>query len=112
MDSINLFGADSIWGASLVLEGPGRERICGTITPSSPDAKMRIAEARFMTPVAGSVFFFSLRTAGKIETKIFSNMYHVVSGKSSDHGWQIYITDIIGSNKKRQTCNFLQVNIL
>jgi len=107
MDDIALFGEDGIWGASLVLEGPGRERICGTIAPTQ--GQMRIYEARFMTPVAGSVFFFSLRSGAEIETKIFTNMYHVVQGKSTDHAWQIYITDIIGSNKKRQTCNFLQI---
>ena len=38
-----------------------------------------------------------------------SNLYHVVSGKTTSHSWQIYITDILGSNRRRQTCNFLQI---
>jgi Cu/Zn superoxide dismutase len=84
-----------------------------------------MAEARFMSPVAGSVYFHSLRQGEQTETKIFTNLYHVGgageggSGKgededggattSSDHPWQIFITDILGSNRKRQSCNFLQI---
>lgn len=109
MDQVVLFGEGSIWGTSLVLEGPGRERICATILPDSEDGAVTVAEARFTSPVAGSVFFHTLAHGGNTETKIFSNLYHVVEGSSSDHGWQIFITDILGTNKKRQTCNFLQI---
>ena len=109
MKDVNLFGEDSIWGRSLVLEGPSKERICATILPDVAEDRVRVAEARFTAPVAGSVFFHSLSLGDKIETKIFTNLYHVVSESSStDHSWQIFITDILGSNKRRQTCNFLQ----
>ena len=119
-EGLTLFGPGSIWGASLVLEGPSRERICSTILPDVPAANIRMAEARFMSPVAGSVYFHSLRQAGQTETKIFTNLYHVAgggegggegegAGSSSDHPWQIFITDILGSNRKRQSCNFLQI---
>ena len=109
MKDINLFGEESIWGRSLVLEGPSEERICATILPDVAEDKIRIAEARFSSPVAGSVYFHSLSLGDKIETKIFSNLYHVVASTSTDHPWQIFITDILGSNKRRQTCNFLQI---
>ena len=110
MKDVNLFGEGSIWGRSLVLEGPSKERICATIHPDVAEDKIRVAEARFTAPVAGSVFFHSLSLGEKIETKIFTNLYHVVSDSSStDHSWQIFITDILGSNKRRQTCNFLQI---
>lgn len=109
MKDINLFGEESIWGRSLVLEGPSKERICATILPDVAEDKIRIAEARFSSPVAGSVYFHSLSLGDKIETKIFSNLYHVVASTSTDHPWQIFITDILGSNKRRQTCNFLQI---
>ena len=109
MKDINLFGEDSIWGRSLVLEGPSKERICATVLPDVEESKVRVAEARFTSPVAGSVFFHSLSLGDKIETKIFTNLYHVISSSSSDHPWQIFITDILGTNKRRQTCNFLQI---
>ena len=109
MKDINLLGDNSIWGRSLVLEGPSKERICATILPDVDSDKIRVAEARFTSPVAGSVFFHSLSLGNKIETKIFTNLYHVISSSSSDHPWQIFITDILGSNKRRQTCNFLQI---
>ena len=51
-----------------------------------------MAEARFTSPVAGSVFFLSLSLGASIETKIFTNLYHVVAGKTTSHSWQIYIT--------------------
>ena len=54
--------------------------------------KTQVAEARFTSPVAGSVFFLSLSLGGRIETKIFTNLYHVVAGKTTSHSWQIYIT--------------------
>ena len=79
-EGLTLFGPGSIWGASLVLEGPSRERICSTILPDVPAANIRMAEARFMSPVAGSVYFHSLRQAGQTETKIFTNLYHVAGG--------------------------------
>lgn len=112
-----------------MLLGPGRERICATllpidsahlkvrpnnhinsITPTKPiTLTTQVAEARFTSPVAGSVFFLSLSLGAAIETKIYTNLYHVVSAKTSQHSWQIYITDILGSNRRRQTCNFLQI---
>ena len=55
------------------------------------------------------MFFLSLSLGGKIETKIFTNLYHVVTGKTTSNPWKIYITDILGSNRRRQTCNFLQI---
>jgi len=109
MKEVELIGPKSIWGTSLVLEGPSRERICATILPDVESESVKVAEARFSAPVAGSVFFHTLSLGDKIETKIFTNLYHVVSSTSSDHPWQIFITDILGTNKRRQTCNFLQI---
>lgn len=109
METVSLFGEGGVWGSSLVLEGPGRERICATLIPDVDERMIRVAEARFTAPVAGSVFFHSLRQGNKVETKILSTLYHVVKSTSSEHSWQIFITDIVGTNKRRQTCNFLQL---
>ena len=109
LDNVTLMGEDSIWGTSLLLMGPGRERICAAILPVGEDTRVRTYEARFTSPVAGSVHFHSLTAEGKTETKIFTNLYHVIQGSTSTHGWQIYITDILGNNKRRETCNFLQI---
>jgi len=109
LDQVNLLGQESIWGSSLVLQSPGRERICATILPDVEKQYVKVAEARFTSPVAGSVFFHTLTIGDITETKIFSNLFHVVEGATSSLPWQIYITDILGSNKRRQTCNFLQI---
>ena len=106
---VALFGEAGVWGSSLVLEGPGRERVCATLLPDVDERLVRFAEARFTAPVAGSVFFTTLRQGEVTETKILSSLYHVVRTTSSAHDWQIFITDIVGSNKKRQSCNFLQL---
>lgn len=107
-ESIPMSGPQSIWGRSLVLEGPSRSRICGTIVPSK---EFKTWEARFTSPIAGSVWFTSLSGGEEehIETRILSNLYHVQNGKSSGHPWQIFITDILTSVRKRNTCDFLQI---
>ena len=50
---------DSIWGRSIVLEGPGKSRACATIEPVDKSL-LRTGEARFAAPVAGSIWFSSL----------------------------------------------------
>ena len=45
-DEIELFGPKSIWGRSLVLEGPARDRICATIEPEVDESALKVAEAR------------------------------------------------------------------
>ena len=109
LENVTLLGPDSIWGTSLVIMGPGRERICAAILPAGSIAKVRVHEARFTSPVAGSVHFHSLTVNGSTEVKLFTNLYHVVQGTTTSHGWQIYITDILGNNKRRESCNFLQI---
>ena len=105
-----LMGAHGIWGSSLVLEGPARERICAALIPQADSGHLKLAEAIFTSPVAGKVFLQTLSLGERIETKIFTNLYHVVSaGGSSTHKWQIFITDVIGSNRRRQSCNFLNI---
>ena len=44
-DSVKLLGKDSIWGRSLVLEGPSRARACAAITPAG-ETPTKVAEAR------------------------------------------------------------------
>ena len=105
IEAMNLTGKDGVWGSSMVLLGPGRERICATLLPDSRQLKVKqsvhvfvlkltfvetqVAEARFTSPVAGSVFFLSLSLGASIETKIFTNLYHVVAGKTTSHSWQV-----------------------
>ena len=80
MKEVELIGPNSIWATSLVLEGPSRERICATILPDVDSDSVKVAEARFSSPVAGSVFFHTLSLGDKIETKILTNLY-------SEHSW-------------------------
>lgn len=107
-----LTGADGVWGRSLTLLGPNRQKACGTITVTD-DYEERVAEARFQSPIAGSVYF---RWAGShrsnvTDNVIFTNLVHVTNRTSSKHRWMIYVTDILDSeaDKSRDNCNFLQI---
>ena len=114
---LSLSGKDSIWGRTFVLEGPSKQRICGTILPSVNDDQLTVAEARFTSPMAGSVFFTSLErqpdedNPAGAETKIYTNLYHTQGGKSSQHKWEIFITDILDSDADLYggNCDFLQI---
>ena len=121
LDNIELTGEEGIWGHSFVLEGPSRTRICATIDLGKGNSKEKYtsvaAEARFNSPVAGSVWFFMLenRLTGSVETKVFTNLFHVGENtKSTDHVWDLYITDIldttqdINGQRSGGGCDFLQ----
>jgi hypothetical protein len=43
---VELTGPKSIWGRSLVLEGPSKDRICATIEPEVDESALKVAEAR------------------------------------------------------------------
>jgi len=45
-DFISITGPDSIWGRSLLLESPTKDRICATIVPETDETQIRVAEAR------------------------------------------------------------------
>ena len=122
LDSINLTGKEGIWGHSFVLEGPSRSRICATIAlvheETETEYTSTAAEARFNSPIAGSVWFFMLenRKTGNVETKIFTNLFHVggENTKSTSNKWDLYITDILDTTtdiegqRSGGGCNFLQ----
>ncbi len=110
-DAVELDGADSIWGRSLVLEGPSKTRVCATILPTET-TPFRAAEARFASPVAGSVWFTSVSRGDAVETKILSNLFHVrESGASTRHGWSLFISDALAtaSDLQGNDCDFLQI---
>ena len=45
-NELELSGPKSIWGRSLVLESPGKARICATIEPEVDESALKVAEAR------------------------------------------------------------------
>ncbi len=45
-NEIEISGPKSIWGRSLVLEGPSRDRVCATIEPEVDESALKVAEAR------------------------------------------------------------------
>ena len=90
---INLTGLNAVWGHALVLEGPSRSRVCGSLMPAGSEANLKSAEARFTSPVGGSIWFTSLSLGNKVETKIYTNLVHVAGkAKSSSHKWQLVST--------------------
>jgi Cu/Zn superoxide dismutase len=118
-DQIVLTGAKGLWGKSLVLQlvDDSSRKACATITVSG-NADEKVAEAKFFSPVAGSVFlrWVGSHHSGSTDTLLHANLYHVVGSPGStpahtEHHWKIYTTDILDSeaDKSRENCNFLQL---
>ncbi|XP_037076792.1 uncharacterized protein LOC119097959 [Pollicipes pollicipes] len=108
-DEISLFGADTPLGRSISLDGP--RTVCSTI--QAPSLEYLVAEARFQTPVAGTVFFRQYRINGTQHTGVLTDIAHSGSTKptSSEHSWSIMVTDVLdtASDEMRGSCNFLQL---
>ena len=72
----------------------------------SDDADEKVAEAKFLSPVAGSVFlrWVGSHHSGSTDTLVHTRLYHVDQKvKSSEHNWKIYTTDILDSEAGRST---------
>ena len=108
-EEMSLVGKDGIWGRSLILEGPSKARICGTVSPVD-SSLLKIGEARFTSPIAGTIWFTSLSKGDSVEIKILTNLFHVQSGKSTNHDWRVFISDILdtASDLQGSNCDFLQ----
>ncbi|XP_052836220.1 LOW QUALITY PROTEIN: uncharacterized protein LOC128252495 [Drosophila gunungcola] len=123
--NMQLIGDRGIWGKSLVLtEINSNARICATITTIQSSVE-HMAEARFNTPIAGSVHFRWLAPAeGAVgDTLIYSDLYHIreqppaleddksQAASFTQHHWKIYVTDIFKHDHHRteDNCNFLQL---
>lgn len=119
-EEFDVTGEKGLWGKSLVLfNSETNFRICATIT-TKDQLQEHIAEARFHSPVAGSVFFRWLTTkqSDHSDTLIFSDLFHVQDSQMnkgtdpfSKHSWKIYATDILDStdDKNEEDCDTLQI---
>lgn len=94
-------------------------RICATITTDDTNVD-HIAEARFYSPIGGSIYFRWLvaKESDHRDTLIYTNLYQTQkNGKKSEfkrftsHTWKIYVTDIFEKNDERpeNNCNILQL---
>ncbi|XP_049808255.1 uncharacterized protein LOC126251704 isoform X3 [Schistocerca nitens] len=117
-DLISLTGEKGLWGRSLLIfeEGYRIHAACGTISVSDQTDE-KLAEAKFYSPVAGSVFMRWIGSlhSDSIDALIHTNLYWVTKEKGSPekdtkHHWKIYATDILDAEagKTRSNCNFLQ----
>lgn len=111
---MTMTGEMGIWGKSLVIYDQ-RFRICSTITTEDTFVE-HLAEARFYSPIAGSVYFRWLASTytDHSDTMIYSDLFHIqklpVNVSSTEHHWKIYVTDILKNDHHRheENCNFLQ----
>jgi hypothetical protein len=57
------------------------------------------------------VWFTVLSKGTSVETKIMTNVFHTSPSKTTSHGWQIFITDILDTDSdiQRGSCDFLQL---
>jgi hypothetical protein len=46
-----------------------------------------------------------------VETKIYGNLFHTSPSKTTSHGWQVFVTDILDTDSdiQRGSCDFLQL---
>jgi hypothetical protein len=70
----------------------------------SGNADEKVAEAKFFSPIAGSVFlrWVGSHHSGSTDILLHTNLYHTVIPKGSkplvtEHNWKIYTTDILDS---------------
>lgn len=114
---VSLTGPTGLWGASLVLASDDF-RICATITTRSTDNIEHIAEARFHSPIGGSIYFRWLAATedAQRDTLIYANLFHLTefpreAAAYTNHSWKIYVTDIFdtGAERAEADCNVLQL---
>lgn len=79
-----------------------------------------MAEARFHSEVAGSIYFrwLAAKESDHHDTLIYSNLFHVRNLSTTErqsphtsHGWKIFVTDIFDTDIDRleSNCNVLQL---
>ncbi|XP_038105826.1 uncharacterized protein LOC6051326 [Culex quinquefasciatus] len=120
VNDIPLTGEKGLWGKSLVLYDPNSNfRICATIT-TRDGSQDHIAEARFNSPVTGSVYFrwLASKESHHSDTLIYSNLFHIREQSRklnnpdfTEHVWKIYVTDIFENDaaNAEENCNKLQL---
>ncbi|XP_066945953.1 uncharacterized protein Rsod [Macrobrachium rosenbergii] len=116
-DQLSIVGPESIWGRSLTITAK-RKIACANIHGVGGE---RTYEARFHSPVGGSVWFRTwtwdlglksdLGETKGVQTTIFTDVFN--SGddnpSSGDHDWSMFITDILDDKENRPSCNFLSL---
>ncbi|XP_055586324.1 uncharacterized protein LOC129738996 [Uranotaenia lowii] len=120
LSDIPLTGEKGLWGKSLVLYDPNSDfRICATVT-TRDGSQDHIAEAKFSSPVAGSIYFrwLAAKESHHSDTLIYSNLVHLReqsrklnSPEFTEHAWKIYVTDIFenDADNAEANCNKLQL---
>ncbi|XP_055533520.1 uncharacterized protein LOC129723361 [Wyeomyia smithii] len=120
LNDIQLTGEKGLWGKSLVLFDPNSNfRICATIT-TRDGSQDHIAEARFNSPITGSIYFrwLASKETHHSDTLIYSNLFHIKEQSRklnnpdlTEHSWKIYVTDIFENDASNveENCNKLQL---
>ncbi|GIY38582.1 putative RNA-directed DNA polymerase from transposon X-element [Caerostris darwini] len=108
---IQLRGADTIWGRSLLLRSTAYNTDLRACANLATDGDAKTVEATFSSPVAGTVIF---RQSELGETTIFANIFHITEDytPSTNHEWRILATDILDTSReisRKRRCEYLQV---
>lgn len=109
---LKLRGPDTIWGRSLLLRSTAYNTDLRTCANIASDGDAKTVEAKFSSPVAGTVIF---RQSELGETTIFANIFHITEEytPSTNHEWRILATDILDTAKeasRKRRCEYLQVS--
>lgn len=109
---LKLRGPDTIWGRSLLLRSTAYNTDLRTCANIASDGDAKTVEAKFSSPVAGTVIF---RQSELGETTIFANIFHITEEytPSTNHEWRILATDILDTAReasRKRRCEYLQVS--
>ncbi|XP_050697419.1 uncharacterized protein LOC126985909 [Eriocheir sinensis] len=112
-DEVEVVGAAGVWGRSLRVTGGGHTA-CSNLHGVGGE---RTYEARFNTPVGGSVWVRTwawdvgegnASSTGQLST-VFTDLFHTAADDpaTGDHNWALFLTDILDVKEHRSSCNFL-----
>lgn len=113
----SLTGLKGIWGKSLVLKTADHGGVTCASILSVDRQNEKYAEAKFASPVAGSLTFRFITdsTFGEVDSFMEADLYHVkaINEKSefTEHKWKLFVTDLYNSDKGKNedSCNVLHM---
>ncbi|KAL1449563.1 hypothetical protein WDU94_002056, partial [Cyamophila willieti] len=104
-DQLQLTGSQGIWGSSILLENvvDSSIRACATLSVGGSGG-IKLAEARFYAPVAGSIYFewAGFSALNTTDALIMADLKRLSTNKfktSSEHKWKIFVTNALEAEK-------------
>ena len=77
-----------------------------------PTDGLKTVAAKLPSPIAGTVTIMTWSDGDHTDTKIVTDLYHVVEiGSASRHIWKLYVTDVLDS-RAGMTFNYHRLHLI